>query len=486
MTPPSRSRRPAPSPAALWSAAVALASAAVAIAAHADPRPASAEDREPPILLPPNPQAPGDPVAGLQYLLYGDYIGSGVPRRVFDMVARGGPAEPVLIDRVGLPEGLPHALNAFEMPSGAEVVAAVNCLGCHAQVLNGELVIGLGNSLSDWTDTGRSFVGLLRAATRLLYPPDHPERLAAEQFLRGAAALEGETATPFKGVNPAFRLEEVAAAHRNPADLSWTDDRVYDVPERRFASDVPAWWNVQKKNALYYNGLGRGDFSKLIQQINVVGIEDKHDAARINAAMPDLLAFIHTLEPPAHPGPIDLDLADEGQAIFHNRCADCHGTYGDELFSDDWTYPNRVVRLDKIGTDPEYARALTESGLHDWFNTSWYATTEPTAHAEPQLGYIAPPLDGVWITAPYFHNGSVPTLEGVLDSSKRPTYWRRTFRDDDYNPDAPGWNHTVEDGPVDTNTYDTTIPGYGNGGHTYGDTLSERQRKAVVEYLKTL
>ena len=35
-------------------------------------------------------------------------------------------------------------------------------------------------------------------------------------------------------------------------------------------------------------------------------------------------------------------------------------------------------------------------------------------------------------------------------------------------------------------TYDTTLPGYGNQGHTFGDNLTDEQRKALIEYLKTI
>jgi hypothetical protein len=34
--------------------------------------------------------------------------------------------------------------------------------------------------------------------------------------------------------------------------------------------------------------------------------------------------------------------------------------------------------------------------------------------------------------------------------------------------------------------YDTTQPGRGNGGHLFGDELSEDERMAIIEYLKTL
>src|SRR5256885_8025425 len=56
--------------------------------------------------------------------------------------------------------------------------------------------------------------------------------------------------------------------------------------------------------------------------------------------------------------------------------------------------------------------------------------------SDPQPGYIAPPLDGIWATAPFFHNGSVPTLEGVLDSTKRPAKWTRSFVSTDYDQAA--------------------------------------------------
>jgi hypothetical protein len=58
----------------------------------------------------------------------------------------------------------------------------------------------------------------------------------------------------------------------------------------------------------------------------------------------------------------------------------------------------------------------------EWFNKSWFTSGENAARLVPYKGYIAPPLDGIWITAPYLHNGSVPALEAVLNSKLRPAY----------------------------------------------------------------
>ena len=122
----------------------------------------------------------------------------------------------------------------------------------------------------------------------------------------------------------------------------------------------------------------------------------------------------------------------------------------------------------------------------DWFNTSWFAKGDHPARLVPFNGYVAPPLDGVWITAPYLHNGSVPTIEALLDSRKRPTYWSRKFSKPEYDYTRLGWVYTEEEKATNRTVYNTTLPGYGNGGHTFGDKLKDAERQAVLEYLKTL
>jgi hypothetical protein len=111
-------------------------------------------------------------------------------------------------------------------------------------------------------------------------------------------------------------------------------------------------------------------------------------------------------------------------------------------------------------------------------------------------GYQAPPLDGVWATAPYFHNSSAPTVYDVLNSKARPKIYTRSYRGEkeDYDPVKLGLMIVVlEETPAtklsrweQRKIYDTTRPGRGNGGHTFGDDLSEEERMTVIEYLKTL
>jgi hypothetical protein len=84
------------------------------------------------------------------------------------------------------------------------------------------------------------------------------------------------------------------------------------------------------------------------------------------------------------------------------------------------------------------------------------------------------------------HNGSVPDLETMLNSKLRPKYWQRSFSKPSYKYDIPGWNYEVKDVAGNSEVYNTTLKGYGNGGHYFGDKLSNSERKAVIEYLKTL
>ncbi|NTX62777.1 hypothetical protein HUA74_19205 [Myxococcus sp. CA051A] len=53
-----------------------------------------------------------------------------------------------------------------------------------------------------------------------------------------------------------------------------------------------------------------------------------------------------------------------------------------------------------------------------------YSPEGPNAWIKP-FGYVATPLYGAWASAPYFHNSSVPTLWDVLKPSDRPKVWKR-------------------------------------------------------------
>jgi mono/diheme cytochrome c family protein len=416
----------------------------------------------------------GDPEKGYEYLIYGDYIGTGIPFSFLEKRLSG--ARDTILNREGNSGRLSYPFTAFAAWNGTEVVAG-NCLTCHASALNGKIIPGLGNAGSDFRKSIKTEATLSNVLIRSKYKKGSPEYEAFDEFGRFYKAIAPNIVTQNPGVNPAFRLEEACAVYRDPADLSYRKKKNFPTIPYTLASDVPPLWNLDKKHAIYYNGMGRGDFAKLLMQASVLGIPDSAYARKVHQHFIDVVAWARQLAPPLYPGPIDPQLVAAGKPLFEEHCSGCHGTYGANE-----QYPNKLVSLEVVGTDPYYARYFTTvSGLAGWYNESWFAHSAPASRLEPKEGYVAPPLDGIWATAPYLHNGSVPTIEELLNSPLRPALWQRTG---EYDYEKLGWKYTIPQKKKDA--YDTRKPGYGNQGHRFGDGLTEEERRAVIEYLKTL
>ena len=226
-------------------------------------------------------------------------------------------------------------------------------------------------------------------------------------------------------------------------------------------------------------------------------VDNVAEAERVDRFFVDIQSYIRTVRAPPWPFAIDSALARDGEPIFARHCAGCHGTYDADESRE--TYPNLLIPLDVIGTDPVVANAgvIHAPDLVSWYNQSFYGQVtrfEPVDLASGVVGYTPPPLDGIWATAPFLHNGSVPTLAQLLDSSTRPSVWRRLDYDSTHFDEAAvGWPHEVlaiaqEDAPADEqrHIYDTAHWSQSMAGHNYGDALSDSERQALLEYLKTL
>jgi len=431
-----------------------------------------------PVPIPPSKQRTGGNAAkGYDYLVNGDYIRSGIPFTAFAMTM--GKA-PVRLQRKGINEKIPHDFTAVKASNG-ELVVAPNCLQCHAGVFEDQLVIGLGNSLVDFTAVTGASTARFEMLERFLKASAPRQYEAAAPFLTATKAISPYLAPAVAGVNTADRLAAVLAAHRDPQTFAWNATAQLAIPKEVVPTDTPPWWLLKKKNAMFYNGFGRGDFGRFLMASNLLTTNDTAESRAVDAHMPDVLAYIYSLEAPKYPRAIDRGLAARGRVLFEQRCSGCHGTYGEKE-----SYPNLLIPQSIIGTDSMLHRSnYSNPQFVDWFNRSWFTQGDHPARLEPFNGYIAPPLDGIWVTAPYLHNGSVPTLEGVLDSKSRPAYWSRRFDKPEYDYEAVGWKFSRHANP-DRGVYNTRLPGYGAYGHTFGDALSREERKAVIEYLKTL
>lgn len=463
--------------AGLLLASVALLSACSEPASDTDSSPTVGKAPVGPI--PAYEQQSGDAAAGYEAILDADYASCGPP---YDAWRRVTPAtaQPSALPRSGA-GSLPYFMSLRDNADGVRIVTT-NCLLCHGGTFEGEVVVGLGNEGLDFTGDPRDAVDAIGS-----YVGGKAETAAWQKWAARISAIAPYMITDTVGANPAPNLTLALIAHRDRDTLAWSDEPLLEPPRTDpLPVSVPPWWRMSKKHAMFYNGMGRGDHARYMMMKSLVCADSIAEVEALDAAFADVRAFIASLEPPAYPYAVDGELAVEGEAVFNDHCSACHGTYGENP-----SYPNLVIDLDTVGTDPAYARQAYDDGerFMNWFNGSWYGER---AVARPAAGYVAPPLDAVWMTAPFLHNGSVPTIAALLDSGTRPVYWSRDPGAVEFDQDALGWHYVEhEQGRDGADTerariYDTTREGYSNAGHTFGDVLTDAQRTAVIEYLKTL
>jgi hypothetical protein len=348
-----------------------------------------------------------------------------------------------------------------------------DCMVCHGGSILGKSYIGLGNASLDLDALFTELSGF-RADKEVLRPLLFP-------FTNVRGTIEAGAMTVWL---ISLRHPETLALLVKRADLEFRAD---------LCEDTPAWWHFKKKSRLYYNG---SIDARSVRTLMLFTLSPLHSLKHIQSLEPDfrdIHAYLKTVEAPRYPGKVDTELASHGKVVFEQNCSSCHGTYGG-----DWTYPNKIVPLKEIGTDPNRALAFTEKATAHYERMWFAAETGPDGQrfvTRNHKGYVAPPLDGVWATAPYLHNGSVPTVEHLLNSKTRPARFTRSYRtgEADYDHQRLGWKFTRVDvipanlPPLESRKiYDTTQPGRGNQGHTFGDDLSDEERRAVIEYLKTL
>lgn len=292
------------------------------------------------------------------------------------------------------------------------------------------------------------------------------------------------------------------------------------LPSREIggASDFPSVWLQHKRKGMQLHWDG-----------NNVSVEERNRSAAFGtgafpstldrASMKRIEDYLLHAEPPAFPpGGIDRDRAERGRALYAEYCASCHGRDGRDFGG---AHVGRVEPIERIRTDRRHLDAysfelsLAQNSLYAGYGA------ERFSHFRKTNGYANLPLDGIWLRAPYLHNGSVPTLRDLLEpAAERPTVSFRGY--DLYDPVRVGFVSSpadfsaegrslreprdgrryfkqavyCRDAPEQCDPYalkctENGVPsvcGNGNGGHegrAYGTELPAADKDALVEYLKT-
>lgn len=379
----------------------------------------------------------------------------------------------------------------------------INCFLCHAGVVNGQVVAGLGNNHINQSDPRN-------------------------------ARTRGDNFGPYGVWSLGAQLEDPANKGLTITNKKTELRKLFNSTELAPVDPMPWWLMKYKTKDYWYADAGPHDAASFSINFTVAHAEmNEHHADHVETVA-KALAFARESQSPPFPETLDAELVQQGADLFHGRtrpadtkgfrtCKTCHGSYtrkpGQEDYSQSGSWAvdydfSHVLR--NVKTDSAYNDTLQAfEPIVDQFNKlETYFVSQgtpaeliPHATVPSKPGYVAPPLVGVWASAPYFHNGSVPTIEAVLNSKIRPEIWARNHHDPHaYNLEQVGMAYeTVSRSDYDESAaaakgkafvtqaaidhgaiYDTHGYGHGNMGHTFGDSLSNEERFAVIEFLKSL
>jgi len=263
--------------------------------------------------------------------------------------------------------------------------------------------------------------------------------------------------------------------------------RMDRLPPREWVGncDLPSVWNEGKRKGLWLDWDGNNNSLE----------ESDRSAAYGTGATPPTLDraalkrteawLLNKAAPPAFPFGVRPALAAQGETLYAEHCARCHGKSGKDFAGAavGQVTPIELLKTDRHRLDSYSPELCANQNL-------LYAAypSERFQHFRKTFGYANQPLDGLWLRAPYLHNGSVPTLRDLLEpAAARPKFFYRGC--DVYDSERVGFvSNVAEEKGRKFFRFDTSLPGNGNFGHEgreFGTELSAAEKDALVEFLKT-
>jgi mono/diheme cytochrome c family protein len=240
-------------------------------------------------------------------------------------------------------------------------------------------------------------------------------------------------------------------------------------------ADLPPLFNQRVRLGMSLHWDGNNDAVEERNKSAAIGAGATPESIDL-ASLDRIAAWILDLPPPRVPANrVDAARAERGAPIYRNACSRCHEAGGAAV--------GQVTPIADIGTDPERLNSFTKE-LAERMNTIGTGTPWKFSRFRKTDGYANLPLDGVWLRAPYLHNGSVPTLRALLFPEERPAVFYRGY--DVYDWEKVGFVSVGPDAEKGGVKFDTSLRGNGNRGHAYGSELIVEEREALIEYLKTL
>ncbi|MBX3261303.1 MAG: hypothetical protein KF782_16580 [Labilithrix sp.] len=261
------------------------------------------------------------------------------------------------------------------------------------------------------------------------------------------------------------------------------------MPEAIGWAKVPDVRSFQFRDTFSYDGSGYGSPQALVLEADFLfGARPEWYLSHPHIATSVFLYLRSFTRKLPYPAPIDAKLALRGKEVFEGTCATCHGYYvdhGDEMRV---SYKERVVPIDMVGTDRARLDAVTPSfvtAANEFPPMKGYTAVKNTG------GYVPPVLLDVWARGVLGHAGQWPSVEALATPpEERP----RKFIVDTkglYDLERVGVRYEAVAGTPRAlrpgeYLYDGDLPGLGTQGHPFLSELDADDRRAAIEYLKTL
>jgi hypothetical protein len=241
------------------------------------------------------------------------------------------------------------------------------------------------------------------------------------------------------------------------------------------SADFPSIWNLGLREGKSLNWGGETPSPRSVIIDSALGLQADPKTVVAHAAW--IEDFLVKKRAPKYPFPIDAQAAARGKVVFDANCNSCHGL-------GPGTRVGTVIDIREIGTDDNRLITWTQQAA-DIANQTVAKLGVQRIGLVKTNGYQAVPLDGVWLRAPFLHNGSVPNLRELLEPvPNRSKVFYRGY--DVYDPASAGFDTQSAEAQRLGFKVDISVKGNGNQGHLYGTTLALGDKTALIEYLKTL
>ena len=246
-------------------------------------------------------------------------------------------------------------------------------------------------------------------------------------------------------------------------------------------SDMQAVWNLNARERirspapLHWDGLN--DSVREVVISSALG-----DGAVANEfsypAMERIERFLRALPAPPSPHRPDAAAVERGKVVFAANCGECHAPDGKRTLT--------VIAVSEVGTDIHRSQMWTEAA-RDAYNNYREGRDWGFKSFRKNAGYVAEPLNGLWLNGPYLHNGSVPSLRDLLEPpAQRPvTFVRGLDVVDGRNGGFAAPSCDPRQDLAEGFCFDTRLVGNDNGGHVYGTSLSAAEKADLLAYLLT-